>query len=213
MRRALRVGIVLALAIVVGAAIPPIRRAPLVAVGRALLATDTVEAGDILVITESGDPTELQAAMLEAADLYHLGLFPRVMLVRPADESVDAEMARRGVRLDNPVIETLRQLGIPMDRVATIAAGEAGTTESTRALAVWVRGHPSRVLVVIGAAHSRRYRRALLRVWPPEVPLPNVTYPRRTLFHPDGWWTMRRTLREGLFEFQKLVWDYATHPL
>jgi hypothetical protein len=212
MSRASRVGIVLALLVVVSAAIPPVRRAGLASVGRSLMVTDRVEPGDIVVISESGDPVELQAAMLEAADLYHRGLFPRVMLVRAAGEAVDAEMARRGVKLNNPVIETLRQLGVPPDRIATIDAGEGSTTDSTKALAGWVRAHPSRVLVVIGAPHSRRYRRALLRVWPPEAPPPQITYPERTLFRPQGWWMLRRTLREGLFEFQKLVWDYATHP-
>jgi len=212
MGRALRIGIALALLLVVCAAVSPVRRAALAAVGRSLVATDRVQAGDIVVISESGDPAELQAAMLEAADLYQQGLFPRVMLVRPSEAAVDEEMARRGVKRVNPVADMLQQLGVPADRLIVIEAGEAGTTESTQALATWVRGQPSRMLVVIGASHSRRYRRALLRVWPPEAPPPQITYPTRTLFRPYTWWTVRRTLREGLFEFQKLVWDYATHP-
>jgi hypothetical protein len=67
-------------------------------------------------------------------------------------------------------------------------------------------------VVVIGAAHSRRYRRALMRVWPVEVTAPRVIYPRRTAFHANDWWHSRRTLRDGLFELQKLLWDCIRHP-
>lgn len=211
MRRALRAIFVMT-AIVVCIAVPPIRRALLAAPARLLVATDAVEAGDVLVLSESGDPVEFQAGLIEAADLYQRGLFPRVMLVQGSPQAMDEELARRGVKLENPVVETLRQLGIAKDRILILTAGEGGTTESTQALATWVRAHPARMLVIIGATHSRRYRRALLRVWPSEAPRPGVTFPSRTLFRPETWWTERRTLRDGVFEFQKLVWDFATHP-
>src|SRR5258706_575720 len=128
MRRALRLGAVIVLVLVVAAIVPPVRRAALRGVGRSLVTSDALEPGDV------------------------------------------------------------------MD------AGEGGPTASTPARGAWARAHPSRLLVVIGAAHSRRYRRALLRVWPSAAPPPRVTYPQRTLFRPEVWWTYRRSLREGLLE-------------
>jgi len=199
-------------AIAVLSAVSPIHRAALRAVGSTLVRSDPVESGDLVVISESGTIAEFQAAEIEVADLYARRLFPRVMILRPAPDVMDSELQRRGVRLEDPVVVTLQQLGVPTSAVTLLNAGEGGTTESTRALAAWAAEHPSRVLVVIGASHSQRYRRALLRVWPSGVPAPRVTFPQRTTFHPEDWWTSRRTLREGVFELQKLWLDVASHP-
>jgi hypothetical protein len=110
------------------------------------------------------------------------------------------------------VLTTLRQLGVPDGAVARVEAGEGGTTDSTLALVTWVRDHPGRVLVIVSPTHARRYRRTLMRVWPDGVPMPRVTVPHVNLFHVEDWWRSRRTLREGLFELQKLAWDYVSHP-
>ena len=109
---------------------------------------------------------------------------------------------------ENLTVSTLVQLGVPPEAITTVEAGEGGTTDTTRALAAWAREHPSRVVVVVATTHARRYRRALLRVWPDEVPRPLVTYPRDNPFKPEDWWTSRRTLRDGIFELQKLAGDY-----
>jgi hypothetical protein len=210
-RRA-RGGLLVAVLLMAVIASPPVRHRALRVLGASLLISDPIEPGDLLVISEAGEVDEFQAAEIEASELYGRRLFPRVMLLRPAPDAIDEELARRGVRLENPVLATLRQLGIPAAAMIVLDAGEGGTTDSTQALAGWVRAHPARVLVVVGAAHSRRYRRALLRVWPANAPAPRVTYPRHTAFRADGWWTSRRRLREGLFELQKLALDCVRHP-
>jgi uncharacterized SAM-binding protein YcdF (DUF218 family) len=125
---------------------------------------------------------------------------------------VDREFIRRGVYRDDIVVTTLRQLGIAQSAIVVVDAGEGGTTESTQALADWIRVHPSRAIVVVTPSHTRRYRRTLMRVWPSNAAPPLVTSPQHNLFHAADWWRSRRTLRDGLFELQKLAWDYATHP-
>jgi hypothetical protein len=210
--RRLRRVIAAATVAVAAAAIPAVRHGALRFAGGALLLSDPVEPSDVVVLSETGGAAEFQAAELEAADLYARGTARQVMLLRPAPDAIDGEQVRRGVRLEDPAVTTLRQLGVPDTALIVADAGEGGTTDSTHAVATWVRAHPSRVVVVIGAAHSRRYRRALMRVWPSEVPAPRVTYPQRTAFRADDWWRSRRTLREGLFELQKLAWDYIRHP-
>lgn len=212
MKRRIRVAIVMVLVLGGLAVIPGVRHAVLRNLGGLLVVADSIEPGDVVVISESGGAGEFQAAEIEASELYRRHLFSRVMLLMPSPDPVDEELARRGVRLENPVLSTLRQLGIPDSAMIVADAGEGGTTESTRALASWVRDHPSRVLVIIGAAHARRYRRALRRVWPSAVPPPRVTFPQRTVFRRDDWWQSRRTLRDGLFELEKLAWDFASHP-
>ena len=212
MRPAVRAALI-ATALFVGAiAIPALRHGALQTLGAALLASDAIEPADVAVISDTGGSEEFQAAELEVSELYGRRIVSQVILMRPAPDVIDEELARRGVRLENPALATLRQLGVPETAVIALDAGEGGTTDSTRALARWTRAHPSRVIVVIGAAHSRRYRRALLRVWPANAPPPRVMYSQRTAFHADAWWMSRRTLREGLFELQKLAWDHIRYP-
>ena len=193
--------------VIVAAAVPAARRAVLRTAGAALVAGDAVERADVGVITEFGEGSEL-----EAADLFHAKMFPRLVVLEPSPTPVEREYARRGVFRDDVVVTTLRQLGVPETAIVHVDAGEGGTTESTQALAEWMRGHPSRAIVIVTPSHTRRYRRTLKRVWPEHVPPPAITSPRHNSFRPEDWWTSRRTLREGVVELQKLGLDYLMHP-
>jgi hypothetical protein len=202
-----RVVVGFALIVAVVAVVPAARRAVLRWVGGALVVSDPEAPADVGVMTESGEGDEIGLS-----DLYQRRAFSRVLVLVPAPNAVDLELKKRGVHVDDRVVSTLRQLGVPPSAITTLEAGEGGTNDSARALADWARDHPSRVLVVISPTHARRYRRTLLRVWPAGVAAPRVAWSPHALFHADDWWESRRTLREGLFELEKLAWDYVTHP-
>jgi hypothetical protein len=189
-------------------AAPPIRAAALRMMGGLLIVSDPIEPADIAAMTESGEAGEL-----EVSDLYRDHVIPRVLVLTPEPTAVDRELARRGVHRVDLILSTLVQLGVPRDAIQTIEAGEDGTTDSTETLAAWVSQHPCRVLMVVSPTHARRYRRTLERVWPKQVPSARVRYPRASLFHARDWWVARRTRRDGLFELEKLAWDYLLHPL
>ena len=205
--RALRLVASLILLVAATVFVPPVRHTILRSLGRVLVTTDPVQPADVGVMTESGDGGEI-----EVSQLYHQGVFPRVLVLAPAPTAVDAEYVRLGVHRVDVVLTTLRQLGVPDSAVIRLDAGEGGTTDSALALVRWVREHSGRVLVVVEPTHARRYRRTLRRIWPDGMASPVVTVPRITLFHVEDWWRSRRTLRDGLFELQKLAWDYVTHP-
>ena len=192
--------------------VTPLRQGALRSLGSALVAGDPIQPADVGFVTDTGGAQEFQAAEIELADLFQQRTVSRAIVMRPTPEAIDDELARRGVKLADPAFDTLRQLGIPADRLDVLLTAEGGTTDSSQALAAWARTHPSRVLVIIGAAHSRRYRRTLQRIWPAGAPPPIVIYPRRSSFRPENWWQSRRSLREGVFELQKLLWDYVRHP-
>jgi len=199
--------LVVSIGLVSAAAVPSIRHAALRAAGTSLVATDPIAHADVGVITEFGEGSEL-----EAADLFHAKQFSRVLVLEPSPTPVEREYLRRGVFRDDVVVTTLLQLGIPERAIVHVEAGEGGTTESTQALADWIRVRPSSAIVIVTPSHTRRYRRTLRRVWPPNAPPPIVTSPRHASFRPQDWWTSRRTLREGVVELQKLALDYLVHP-
>lgn len=206
-RRLSRIAATILVLGVLVAAIPAARSGALRMIGGALVINEPLVPVDIAVMTESGEAGEL-----ELSDLYRERVMPRVMVLTPAPSSAERELQRRGVHREDFVVTTLVALGVPREAIITVEAGEGGTTESTEALATWAADHPCRVLVVVSPTHARRYRRTLQRIWPQHVPAAVIRYPRANPFHTDDWWEARRTRREGLFELQKLVWDYLRHP-
>jgi hypothetical protein len=191
-------------------AVPAIRAVTLRTLGGLLIVSDPIEPADIGAITiESGE-----AGVLEVDNLYHDHVIPQVLVLAPEPTAVDRELARRGVHQGDAdrILSTLVQLGVPRDTILLREAGEGGTTDSTEALVAWVSRHPCRVLVVVGPTHARRYRRALARVWPKQVPPARFRSARASLFRAQDWWVARRTRRDGLFELEKLAWDYLVHP-
>jgi uncharacterized SAM-binding protein YcdF (DUF218 family) len=151
---------------------------------------------------------------IEIADLYHEGRAKMVLVLDREPSSIDSELARRGVHFPDFTLDMLIQLGIPRDAVSRSDAGEGGTTGSTHAIVEWVlqRHEIRRAIVIVSPTHGRRYRRALRRIWPPELPAPIVRTTRYHPFRSENWWRSRGTLREGLVELQKLAVDYVAHP-
>jgi len=203
--------ILTALLLVCAVARVPAVHGPVLSRAGAFLATnDPLQQADVLFKTwESGD-----AGDLEIADLYREGWAKSIVILEPAADSLDEEFERRGVHFPEVAISTLLQLGVPRPAITKTGGGEGGTTDSTASLAEWVRTHQMRrAIVVVSPTHGRRYRRALLRVWPRELPPPIIRTSRYNPFRADTWWRSRRTLREGLVELEKLGFDYLAHPL
>jgi len=188
----------------------PLRQDVLTAIANLLVVADPVTTADLAVVTpESG-----AAGDLEASDLYRNSKVKSILVLVPTPLPVDRELKRRGVHYPNLAVDTLVQLGVPPSAIATLDAGEGGTTENTTALSKWViAGRRTSVVVIVSPTHARRYRRALNRVWPATAPSPSVTPTRYAQFRPQDWWRSRATLREGLMELEKLALDYVQHPL
>lgn len=187
--------------------IAPIRGAVLSRVDAVLILDDPLEPTELLALTrESGD-----TGVLEVADL--AGHAERVLLLQPQPSAVELEFTRRGVQMSDLTLDRLPQLGVPRAHLSMIDAGEDGTTAGTQALADFAHRHRSHsVTVVVSPTHGRRYKRALLRAWPENLPPPRVRTSRHHPFRANTWWRSRATLRTGLVELQKLGVDYVAHP-
>ncbi len=197
--------------------IPNVRHAVLERAGEILVAADgalefheqRLLPADLIAMDFESGP----AGALALSDLFHASSGVTLGVLKRDPIPAEAELTKRGATLPDPALNALAQLGVPRDAIVVINAGEGGTTESTAALADWARSHPEkRIVVVVGASHGRRYRRALLRVWPASAPRPVVVTSPYGGFHAGDWWQSRETLREGLMEFEKLAVDVAAHP-
>jgi uncharacterized SAM-binding protein YcdF (DUF218 family) len=214
-RRRLCAGIVLAVALlgVASIVISPIRLRILRAAGRALVVNDRVEPADAIVVSVGAEGP----GVLEAADLVHSGVAPRVAVFgEPPDAVVESEFMRRGVAYENAAARSVRYLrALGVDTVDLIpTAYVAGSEEETAVLAGWCDQHGFHSIVVVSNSdHSRRIRRMLHRSMKGHQTKVITCSSHYSGFDPDRWWQSRHGIRTEVVELQKLLFDIVSHPI
>lgn len=146
---------------------------------------------------------------LEAADLYHSGYAPRIVLTREKEERSYAVLAGRGVPLEadeDVTFDVLQKLGVPAQAIVvpkTIHDNTAQEAQTLRQLAV--NSHWRTLIVVTSKYHLRRAGFALrreLKDTGTEVVMHGTRYDE---VNPDRWWTSRGDWRWVITEGGKLV--------
>jgi hypothetical protein len=187
-------------------------RVPILRVaGRVLVASDPLEASDIIVVSEWAS----SMSALEAADLVAEKVANRVAILRGPTEPAELELIRRGILGANGsqwVEELLHSLGVAS--VDVIPNSAAGTEDESVLLPEWSeRNHFRSIVVVTTTDHSRRLRRALRRSMKGHTAKIIVRPSRYSLFDPDRWWQTRAGFRTEISELQKLLFDIVRYPL
>jgi hypothetical protein len=199
------------LAAIATVGIRPLRESVLRAAGWALVVKhEPVGPADIIVLTLDSDG----AGALEAADLVQSGVSKRVAVFEDPPSGEDFEFIRRGLPYENASTRQIRELAtLGVTDVARISRIE-GTESEGRVLPLWSDEQHLRSMVVVAAKdHSRRLRRVLNRSMkghPTQVTVQPAGY---SSFDPDRWWQTRAGVRTAIIELQKLLLDFARHPL
>lgn len=214
MKTGRRIWLILLAAIVVliaALALPDSRHALLRAAGWVLVVDDTVAHVNVIVIAVD----DYGAGVLEAANLVHQGIAPRVALFSDPPDVADREFARRGVPYYDAAALSVKQLhALGISTVEVIERNVSGTEEEASVLPRWcAEKRYDSVLLVTSPDHSRRVRRALRRALAGHGIDLLVRYSRLSPFDPDGWWHTRTGIRTELVESEKLVLDVLRHPL
>jgi uncharacterized SAM-binding protein YcdF (DUF218 family) len=181
-------------------------RAPILgAIGAQLVHADPLVRSDAIVVLAGGTPQR----EIEAADLYVAGWAPRVLMTSDGDSPAFDELRKRGFKLetDNELKKRiLLTLGVP-ETALTIFADKANSTKGeTELVKAWLASNRARrIIVVTSPFHTARARmvfRRALREDGVEV----LTHPAsHEPFDADNWWKDRNQLRNGIFEWQKLL--------
>ncbi len=178
--------------------------------GWLLVVDDPPTAADVIVVSVATDG----AGVLEAADLVHAGIAPRVAVFADPPDRVDEEFLRRGIPYEDAGARAVRQataLGVPS--VSVIPRRVSGSEEETGVLASWCEQHGFTAVIVVSLPdHSRRLKRMLRRAFAGSPILISVRSARYAPFDPDRWWESRDGLRIGIVELEKLLLDGLRHP-
>src|SRR6058998_1665438 len=175
------------------------------AAGRLLVVADPLPPrADAIVILAGSVPDRV----LEAADLYHAGLAPRVVVTRERLPRGQAALRARGVRLpksDELTVTALRELGVPAGAIVVLHRRGVSTESEARTIA---RGACARrlrrLIVVTSRAHSRRARLILRQALGAGIALA-MRPSRYDAFAAARWWRVRRDAKIVLSEYEKLA--------
>jgi uncharacterized SAM-binding protein YcdF (DUF218 family) len=197
----------LALAALVFAAVASaafaVRRPLLVGAAEFLRVEDARQPGDAIFLFAGNAPSR---AFL-AAELYHAGLAPRIVILRVADSPA--------VRIGADVNETdrnvavLRRLEVPDSAIVVLVPprGAASTRDEGRAFGDYAARHGlQRVLLVTDAFHSRRVRWVLRRELREPAPQLIVIPSEDWEFDAKNWWRSERGMIIYLQEYIKFVY-------
>jgi hypothetical protein len=181
------------------------------AAGGALVAQDALEPADIIVVAADTGP----AGVLEAADLVHSGVAPRVAVFTDPPDPVDREFLRRGIPYEDAAARSIRQLrALGVHSIELIPRAVAGSEDEGLVLPEWCRQNRFRLVVVVSTSdHSRRLRRVLRRSMAGQATRVAVRPTRYSKFDPERWWETRDGIRTQVIETQKLLLDVARHPV
>lgn len=172
--------------------------------GRPLVATDPLPAhADAIVIMAGSIPDRV----LEAADLYHAGIAPRVVVTRERLRRGEWRLRERGVRLPESAEHTqaaLVALGVPAAAVVVLPRRTRSTDSEARTIARWACARTRSLVVVTSRYHSRRARLILRQALGDAVALA-MRPARHDPFQPARWWRDRRDAKAVLSEYEKLA--------
>ncbi len=201
-RRLVVAAIVAALAL--AALLYAARQPLLTALGRFLVAGDAAHPADAIVVLSGSLPDR----MLEAVDLYHAGLAPRIILTRePLPPGLDV-LRQRGLNLPEPHEENLmigEQLGVPAAAISTMPT-PASSTIAEAALVIrflHTEGIKS-ILLVTSKTHARRAGLIFRHLAGDRVQIAVCPSPYDP-FTAETWWHQRGLARRVVTEYGKLL--------
>jgi uncharacterized SAM-binding protein YcdF (DUF218 family) len=201
---ALAVGCALAVAGAYAAREPLLR-----ALGHQLVHADVPVPSDAIVMLSGG----YFDRELEAADLYLRGLAPLVVMTRQAETPVVEALRARGVRIE-PGFDVGRrvliELGVPPGSIDVLDGLMASTHQEAEALREWAAHRGVRSLIVVTSSFHTARARYVFRLVFGDAPVRLQFVPASASgFEPDTWWMDRVTLRQGLIEWQKMLFYRA----
>lgn len=173
--------------------------------GRLLVVEDPLQKSDAIVVL-SGATAE---RWLEAADLYHEGAAPHVLLSPGRIDSAERIARERGVRLPSGADmerDALGQLHLPAEAISVMPGSVDNTAdEAARCRQIANRHGWTRLIVVTSKYHSRRTRFAFRREFR-GIPVTIIVRPSRyDEATPPRWWRSRNDIRHVVYEYEKLL--------
>jgi len=180
------------------------RRSVFTALGSFLIVRDAARPADAIVVLSGSVPDR----MLEAVDLYHARLAPRIILTREPALPGLAALRQRGANVPEHHEENLmiaQQLGIPADVIALIPTPVSNTIAEAQVVIDYLHAQGLKsILLVTSKAHARRAGMTFRHVAGDSVQIVVCPSPYDPLTA-ENWWQERGAARRVVTEYAKLL--------
>jgi len=176
----------------------------LTAAGSQLIHSDPLQRADVIVVL-----APFMDRVMEAAELYRQGYAPVVIVTRASRDIGEQELIDRGVikSAEDQRRDALISLGVPAASIVILDGLADSTADEALKFAEWAARRPiRRAIVVTSPPHTYRSRQTFIRAVE-NLGLDILVHPSsRHAFRGDTWWRNRGTLRDGISEWQKIVY-------
>lgn len=209
MRRLLWIGVVGLAAV----GIAYLAREPILTkIGSQLVRTDSLARADAIVVLGGGTPLR----EIEAADLYRAGYAPRLVMAVEREPPGADLLRARGVPFDTRIglrKRVVTSLGVPDAAVTLLDQQQPNSTRMEAELVRdWVAtSGATRIIIVTSGYHTARasliFRRVLGGLGVEVLARSAQSDP----FRASDWWKDRDELRNGIIEWQKLLFYYVAY--
>lgn len=174
--------------------------------GRFLHREDPLAPADMILVL-AGTRTE---RWLEAADLYHEGWAPRLLVSPGPVDALEPELESRGVRYPREgelARDAIIATGVPPEVVAVLPGGVDNTAHEAEATVLHTSrgGRPHRIIVVTSPYHTRRAGFAFRRAFAGTGVEVLVRGSRHSPSDPPRWWRQRADVRFVVSELPKVL--------
>ena len=182
-------------------------RAPiLTSVGRYLVVQHSLKKAD-LIVCMMGRPVERGLA---AAELYMLGLAPRIFVGR--EELPDGHAVLEGKKVHYPesrdlLIMILQGLGVPRpDCIASDSFVDSTFEEAKIIREIALKQGYRTLIIVTSPMHARRALLTFKKVFGKDSVKIMMMPSKYSDFRSNDWWKKKKYLREVIIEYQKLIY-------
>jgi uncharacterized SAM-binding protein YcdF (DUF218 family) len=170
-----------------------------------LMRSDPLQRADIIVVLGSSR----YERTIEAGTLFREGWAPRILLMRPSDETRDSTRDRLGLHF--PVFldtqrDVLNQMHVPPSAVALSPTTQESTRDEAVAVADYARQNGfRRIIIVTSPYHTARAGQLCDRAAKGSFEI--VVHPDRyEPAHPDRWWTFFPDRTDVVLEYLKRIY-------
>ncbi len=165
----------------------------LTAAARFLIVSDNLEKADVIVVLSGGRSDE---RVRQAADLYHQGYAPQVVL--SGGEQL------QGVAIPELLKAQALAHGIPASALLYEKASTSTFEQARDLRSIFEQRQVSRAIIVTSSYHTRRTRYLFHKVFAGS-PVEILVYPvQQDYFSPIQWWTREWDTEEVVLEYIKL---------
>jgi len=172
--------------------------------GNFLVIEDNLEKADAIFVFGGSIPNRI----IEAADIYNQGFAPLIIISKYPTPEGYTYLEEKGITYPegHDINKSIAlSLGIPENSILITNYRAGSTFEELMLLnEYYLENNIKKIILVSTKSHTKRISKIFMDIAGDKI-IGIVRYTKYDSYNPDRWWNDRHSLRQTLFEYQKLL--------